>query len=154
MMKRVLFCMITVLLIAVLCFPLLSATGAPNESGSYKLGDVDGDGQVTMIDATIIQRVLAHLLNDDDGMYTKRGDVDGDGKLTAADVTWIQRWLAHMSTPYAVGEVITPTEPETLEPTEEPTEAPVVTEAPTDAPTEAPTVAPTQKKDPYELPPI
>ena len=151
-MKKLLFCSVTVLLmICVLCLPLFSATGAP--AATYLLGDVDGDGEIGILDVTTAQRILAHLNVNDDGMCAIRGDVDGDGELTSFDVTWIQRYLAHLTVPYPIDTEITapteePTEVEIVEPTAEPTEAP------TEAPTAAPTVKPTSKPDPYELPPI
>ena len=55
-------------------------------------GDVDGDGKVTIIDATWIQRKLSDIripieFND------AAADVDGDEKITIVDATTIQRWL-------------------------------------------------------------
>ena len=63
---------------------------------SYCFGDADGDGAVTIIDATRIQRVLADLEPDEDGMSALRGHVcfDLDGELSILDATRIQRWLA------------------------------------------------------------
>lgn len=144
-MKKIIFCITTVVLIAsMLCLPLFSATGAPAPS-SYILGDADGNGVVDILDATKIQRILAHLLTDPDGGYTLRGDVDGDQMLTAADVTLIQRHLASLKTKYPIGQLVeAPTEAETIAPTVEPTVAETV----------APTQKPTSKPDPYELPPI
>ena len=56
------------------------------------LGDVDGDGEVTIIDATCIQRKLAGLPNS--VYFEEREDADGDKELTIVDATFIQRWLA------------------------------------------------------------
>lgn len=144
-MKKISFCIITVLLMmSVLCLPLFSATGAP--TSTYLLGDADGDRDVTSMDVTLIQRVLSNQKKDDDGSIALRGDVDGDGELTAIDITLIQRYLANMYPAYPIGEQVgsDPTEEETIAPTQ----------APTQAPTVAPTVRPTSKPDPYELPPI
>lgn len=58
-------------------------------------GDVDGDGSVTVMDATVIQRVLAHL-QEPDGRYAAAGDADSDGDVTIADATLIQRYEAKM----------------------------------------------------------
>lgn len=140
-MKKISFCIVMVLLmISVLCLPLFSATGAP--TSSYYLGDADGDGYVTAMDVTLLQRVLSKQKKDDDGGIALRGNVDNDGLLTAIDITLIQRFLADMKPPYPIGEQVgsDPTEAETI--------------APTQAPTVAPTVRPTAKPDPYELPPI
>ncbi len=56
-------------------------------------GDADLSGEITVIDATEIQRYLASMctLNAD---ATAVADVDGDGSVTIVDATAIQRWLA------------------------------------------------------------
>ncbi|MBQ9742980.1 MAG: hypothetical protein IJV88_04815 [Ruminococcus sp.] len=56
-------------------------------------GDVDSDGQVTVRDATIIQKSLASLVE----LSIRSqfvGDVDSDGYLTVRDATQIQKYLA------------------------------------------------------------
>ena len=68
------------------------------------VGDADGDGAVSALDVTYIQRAVAHLntgINEDNLM---NGDVDGSGVLEITDATYIQRHLAKMETPYAIGE--------------------------------------------------
>ena len=58
------------------------------------LGDVDGDGAVSIIDATCIQRHLAEI-----PVYAyneKAADTDGDGEVTILDATGIQRYLAEL----------------------------------------------------------
>lgn len=72
----------------------------------YVRGDADGDGTVTVLDATIIQRLLAALIDDPDGMIARRGDVNGDG-ADIMDATRIQRWLARFSDSYGIGEIVT-----------------------------------------------
>ena len=59
-------------------------------------GDADGDGSVSIIDATKIQRIIAGL----DSKYSiaaKSADADGDGDVTVLDATRIQRYLAGLS---------------------------------------------------------
>lgn len=75
------------------------------------IGDADGDGQVTILDATFIQRVLAGL-NECPVIKTLL-DVDRDGEITILDATMIRRWLAGL---------ISPVRPD--DPTEEPAEEP------------------------------
>ena len=65
------------------------------EGITYLIGDSDGDGIVTIVDATLIQRVLVELEYDADGMITLRADSVGDG-LDILDATRIQRFLADM----------------------------------------------------------
>ena len=78
---------------------------APDESASgYILGDADGDGKVTILDATAIQRHLASLPT---AAYDeKAADTDEDGKVTILDATAIQRHLASLPTNERIGTAI------------------------------------------------
>lgn len=76
------------------------------EPESYILGDVDGDGNVTSIDATFIQRYLANMSVDAIDFDYLAADVDGDGNVTSMDATFIQRYLALMKIAYPIGEPI------------------------------------------------
>lgn len=71
---------------------------------SYLRGDANGDGEIDITDATIIQRVLAEII-EDDGMISIRGDVDGDG-LNILDATLIQRYLVNLYIPYSINETV------------------------------------------------
>ena len=62
---------------------------------SYICGDADGDGTVTILDATVIQRKLAELPVS--SFSGNAADVDGDG-LNILDATMIQRYLASLPT--------------------------------------------------------
>ncbi|MBQ3329752.1 MAG: hypothetical protein IJG87_01080 [Ruminococcus sp.] len=68
------------------------------------LGDADGDCDVTIIDATVIQRVLAELSVD--SYNEAAADTDGDGDVTIIDATFIQRFLAGLPCPAGIGEAI------------------------------------------------
>ena len=73
-----------------------SNTQPPTVFGQGKLmGDTDEDDEVTIFDATRIQRVLADI--DKKGTYYDvLGDVDQDKDVSILDATVIQRWLAGM----------------------------------------------------------
>lgn len=60
------------------------------------IGDVDGDGQITVFDASLIQRYLASQVTEDKLDLTA-ADVDGDGKVTIFDASLIQRYLSGAS---------------------------------------------------------
>ena len=75
------------------------------EEVSLILGDVDGDGEVTIIDATFIQRYLASLAIPFE-MNEATADTDGDGEITIIDATFIQRHLASLPIPYDIGKPI------------------------------------------------
>ena len=63
-------------------------------SRNYILGDTDEDGEVTIIDATCIQRHLASIPT---AIYNeKASDADEDGEVTIIDATSIQRMLAEL----------------------------------------------------------
>ena len=111
MTKRILSVfLVTVLALSALC---TAAFGVP---APYVPGDADGDGEVTVLDATCIQRVLASLSV---RFYDERAaEVDGDGEVTVLDATCIQRLLAGLIDRLPVMDQI-PTEPPTYFSTEE-----------------------------------
>ena len=69
------------------------------------LGDANGDGAVTISDATLVQRHLAELCSLTDEQYAA-ADLNGDGILSIDDVTLLQRYVAEYSVEYAVGEMV------------------------------------------------
>ena len=71
----------------------------------FFLGDVDGDGKVTIIDATCIQRKLANIPMAI--FIDNAADADEDGELTILDATTIQRWLAQLPSNDNIGKPIT-----------------------------------------------
>ena len=70
---------------------------------SYLCGDSDGDGKVDILDVTLIQRVLADVQSDDDGIIALRSSLSGD-TLDITDATYLQRYIAQMPTPYPINE--------------------------------------------------
>lgn len=79
----------------------LTVTNAANAP----LGDVDGDGKVTVLDSTFIQKKLASIplpfvFNE------SAADADPDGKVTILDATYIQRWLASLPSNENIGKPI------------------------------------------------
>ncbi|MEE3492723.1 CAP domain-containing protein [Ruminococcus sp.] len=132
-----------------------SCSNAP-KSSLYLLGDVDLDGVVSLMDATIVQKILADLKMNRNGYEEYLADSNDDG-LDASDATWIQRYITQIPIPYPVGGTLInlsayqpATEKPTTAPTEAPTQAP--TQVPTQAPTQAPTVKPTEAPAPTEAP--
>lgn len=59
------------------------------------IGDVDGDGKVTIIDATHIQRHIAQLATISEDRIIC-ADTDKDGRITIIDATMIQRFIAQL----------------------------------------------------------
>lgn len=74
------------------------ATDAPTEATEVQTtmyGDVDLDNEVTVIDATMIQREIAQLIEFTDAQF-KNANVDGDDEITIIDATMIQRFIAQL----------------------------------------------------------
>lgn len=69
--------------------------GAPDPSvtPSYKKGDVDGDGEITIRDVGILRLYLADKYTLD-VLGSLAGDTDGDGEITIRDVGTLRLYLA------------------------------------------------------------
>ena len=77
---------------------ILSESGYPDDWYWYDplYGDVDGNGAITINDATIIQRAVAEM-KQLSAFQTELADVDGDGSVTVQDVTCVQDYLAEFA---------------------------------------------------------
>lgn len=109
------------------------STYASAEKTIFLLGDSDGDGNVTITDATMIQRDVAQLqllLLDNHNA----ADIDHDGFITIMDSSLIQRWLANLKVSSPIGEMVSESYLDTLYPITSPSESIQI----------VPTVAPTQ----------
>ncbi len=59
------------------------------------IGDADGDSQITIMDATTIQKYLAKIITQND-LYFNLCDCDNGGEVNISDATYIQFYLAHI----------------------------------------------------------
>ena len=59
----------------------------------YAEGDANGDGKLSVADATMIQKYLASMVEFDD-IQKAAAEVTGDGKLSISDATKVQKYLA------------------------------------------------------------
>lgn len=115
--------------LALICLMIAVSMILPvSAASSYLRGDADGDGVVTIRDATTIQRRLVEIPTP--SFDERAADVDGDG-LNITDATSIQRYLAQFENIYHIDETVTipdPTTPQptTPQPTRDPYELPVV----------------------------
>ena len=102
---------------------------APRAENSMLLGDADGDEEICITDATMIQRDVAKITEINDNCR-RCADVDSDGIITVIDATIIQRWLVHFSVAYPIGEPMygssLPTEETITVSTEAPSQQPSV----------------------------
>ncbi|MBQ8057621.1 MAG: leucine-rich repeat protein [Ruminococcus sp.] len=71
---------------------------------TYILGDVDNDGDVSVLDTTEVQLIIAQLTEPVDDNATLRGDIDRDGVLSIMDATSIQRYVASYDDELHIGE--------------------------------------------------
>lgn len=113
-------------------------------SGNAVYGEVNGDGDITIVDATLVQKHVAQLetLSADKQILA---DVNGDNTISVVDATLIQKYIAQLKDWGRTGDVYQAEQPTTPEPTSaEPT-----TVKPTAQPT---TAEPTTKPaDTYTL---
>ena len=63
---------------------------------TQKLGDVNGDGSISIDDATAVQKYLANMLDLTDEQ-AELADVNMDGDITIDDVTLVQKYLAGLA---------------------------------------------------------
>ena len=59
------------------------------------IGDTNGDGNVTIADATELQKYLANIIDFDDEQLAV-ADTNGDGSVSIADATQIQKYIAQL----------------------------------------------------------
>ena len=121
-----------------------TAQPATEPSGNAVYGEVNGDGDITIVDATLVQKHVAQLetLSADKQILA---DVNGDNTISVVDATLIQKYIAQLKDWGRTGDVYQAEQPTTPEPTSaEPT-----TVKPTAQPT---TAEPTTKPaDTYTL---
>ena len=91
-----------IVLLLLLCAVVMAAALPAAAEESYIRGDADRDGEVTVVDAAVIQRHLASLIGEE-YIDLAAADVSGDG-IDITDATSIQRYLASMETSYSIGE--------------------------------------------------
>lgn len=105
MKKTMRFTAVILVFVLVSCMfiPSLSAYASDNRR---LLGDTDNDGEVMIIDVTLIQRYLAGMITLD-AKSIEASDVDSSGEVEITDATFIQRWLVQIPVGYAIGEPIT-----------------------------------------------
>lgn len=102
--KRILSIVLAIMIIAIPMFTVSVSAVSVNKVSAL-LGDVDGNGRITVRDATTIQKFLSgmEIL---DPLSKKLADVDGNGKVVIKDVSAIQKWLGGRKTSYSIGKSV------------------------------------------------
>lgn len=86
--------------------PTDAQTDVPtNPSASYICGDVNGDGEVTVTDATMVQRAVASIVTLT-ATQMLAADANGDGDVSVIDATAIQRYVAKINDNYNIGKAM------------------------------------------------
>lgn len=121
-----------------------TAQPATEPSGNAVYGDLNGDGDITVVDATLVQKHVVQLetLSADKQILA---DVNGDNTISVVDATLIQKYIVQLKDWGRTGDVYQAEQPTTPEPT--------TAEPTTVKPTAQPTTAePTTKPaDTYTL---
>ena len=65
------------------------------EPSALSLGDVNGDGEITILDATCIQKYIVQL-EDFTDKQKEVADVNGDGTISVMDSTQIQKYIVQL----------------------------------------------------------
>lgn len=73
----------------------ITVTTEKSAASDYILGDVNGDGYITVADATLVQKHVAELTTLTDNALLA-ADTSKDGFVTVADATLIQRYAAEL----------------------------------------------------------
>ncbi len=80
-------------------FENASVTSGTSITGSVLKGDVDGDGEIDIQDATLVMKNVVEL-ESFTSMQFLAADVDGDGVITIKDATCIQKYVAELITSF------------------------------------------------------
>lgn len=93
-----------------------TAQPATEPSGNAVYGEVNGDGDITIVDATLVQKHVAQLetLSADKQILA---DVNGDNTISVVDATLIQKYIVHLKDWGRTGDVYQAEQPTTPEPT-------------------------------------
>lgn len=115
-----------------------TAQPATEPSGNAVYGDVNGDGDITVVDATLVQKHVVQLetLSADKQILA---DVNGDNTISVVDATLIQKYIVQLKDWGRTGDVYQAEQPTTPEPTSaEPTTAKPTAQPTTAEPTTKP----------------
>lgn len=99
-----------------------TAQPATEPSGNAVYGDVNGDGDITVVDATLVQKHVVQLetLSADKQILA---DVNEDNTISVVDATLIQKYIVQLKDWGRTGDVYQAEQPTTVKPTAQPTTA-------------------------------
>lgn len=96
--------------------PTTKPVPSTQPSGNAVYGDVNGDGDITVVDATLVQKHVVQLetLSADKQILA---DVNGDNTISVVDATLIQKYVVQLKDWGRTGDVYQAEQPTTPEPT-------------------------------------
>lgn len=77
----------------ILCFARFAKSNAEPEP-QVLYGDVDKDGVITIMDATLVQKLGIGIDEPESELISVLADVNNDGRISVIDVTCIQKYIA------------------------------------------------------------
>ena len=86
-----------------LCMVMMMSVSVRAES--RMLGDVDGDGEISITDATFIQRYTVGIKTPV-AVTSSVADIDGDHAVTVMDASHLQRRLVNVSDSYPISKPV------------------------------------------------
>ncbi|WP_316638327.1 dockerin type I repeat-containing protein, partial [uncultured Ruminococcus sp.] len=86
-----------------LCMAMMMSVSVRAES--RMLGDVDGDGEISITDATVIQRYTVGIKTTV-AVTSSVADIDGDHAVTVMDASHLQRWMVNVSDSYPISKPV------------------------------------------------
>ena len=86
-----------------LCMAMMMSVSVRAES--RMLGDVDGDGGISITDATVIQRYTVGIKTPV-AVTSSVADIDGDHAVTVMDASHLQRWIVNISDSYPISKPV------------------------------------------------
>nr|WP_316620792.1 dockerin type I repeat-containing protein [uncultured Ruminococcus sp.] len=95
LIKKYFIILLSILTVTGAC-SCVAAAAESDDINNKIVGDVDGDGLVTVLDATLIQKYTADIIGKDE-LNTTTADVNLDGKININDTTKIQSYAAGIS---------------------------------------------------------
>lgn len=82
-----------IIAVTLIVITVLLSLIVPANAATIQTGDVNGDGQITIVDATLIQKYLSGIKSNEK-FYRQYADFDRSGKIDIVDATMIQKHLS------------------------------------------------------------
>ena len=82
-----------IILSLIILMLLVSSAILPTSAATIQIGDVNGDGRISVVDATLIQKKLSGI-NTSERYFSQNSDFDRSGYTNIIDVTLIQKQIS------------------------------------------------------------